>query len=180
MYTVFNNARREILYIFCDFCFFFWDRVSLYRPGCPGTHSVDQAGLELRNLPASASQVPGLKACATTGLSGPSLCKQCNYRQAAKPCCDLISYYGSTRSSLAHSTVKPHNANLDSVHISLPTSCRSTRFWAELRMGFHGDLVIASLEGVQVSPVFSGPWHFQNLFCPGATVVGKLSCVIKL
>jgi hypothetical protein len=33
----------------------FRDRVSLYSPGCPGTHSVDQAGLELRNLPASAS-----------------------------------------------------------------------------------------------------------------------------
>jgi hypothetical protein len=41
-------------------------RVSLCSPGCPGTHSVDQAGLELRNLPASASQVLGLKACATT------------------------------------------------------------------------------------------------------------------
>jgi hypothetical protein len=35
----------------------FWDRVSLCSPGCPGTHSVDQAGLELRNPPASASQV---------------------------------------------------------------------------------------------------------------------------
>jgi hypothetical protein len=45
--------------------FFFQDRVSLYSPGCPGTHSVDQAGLELRNLPASAFQVPGLKACTT-------------------------------------------------------------------------------------------------------------------
>jgi hypothetical protein len=45
--------------------FVFRDRVSLYSPGCPGTHSVDQAGLELRNLPASASQVLGLKACAT-------------------------------------------------------------------------------------------------------------------
>jgi hypothetical protein len=44
----------------------FQDRVSLYSPGCPGTHSVDQAGLELRNLPASASQVLELKACATT------------------------------------------------------------------------------------------------------------------
>jgi hypothetical protein len=43
----------------------FRDRVSLYIPGCPGTHSVDQAGLELRNLPASASQVLGLKVCAT-------------------------------------------------------------------------------------------------------------------
>jgi hypothetical protein len=49
---------------------FFRDRVSLYSPGCPGIHSVDQAGLELRNLPASASQVLGLKACATT----PGLC----------------------------------------------------------------------------------------------------------
>jgi hypothetical protein len=47
-------------------CFlFFWDRVSLYSPGCPGTHFVDQAGLEFRNPPASASRVLGLKACAT-------------------------------------------------------------------------------------------------------------------
>jgi hypothetical protein len=38
----------------------------LYSPSCPGTHSVDQAGLELRELPASASRVLGLKACATT------------------------------------------------------------------------------------------------------------------
>jgi hypothetical protein len=44
----------------------FRDRVSLYSPGCPGTHFVDQAGLKLRNPPASASQVLGLKACATT------------------------------------------------------------------------------------------------------------------
>jgi hypothetical protein len=44
----------------------FRDRVSLYSPGCPGTHSVDQADLELRNPPASASPVLGLKACTTT------------------------------------------------------------------------------------------------------------------
>jgi hypothetical protein len=44
----------------------FRDRVSPYSRGCPGTHSVDQAGLELRNPPASASQVLGLKACSTT------------------------------------------------------------------------------------------------------------------
>jgi hypothetical protein len=56
----------------CDYgkffvCLFvFRDRVSLYSPGCPRTHSVNQASLELRNLPASASQVLGLKACATT------------------------------------------------------------------------------------------------------------------
>jgi hypothetical protein len=43
----------------------FWDRVSLCSPGCPGTHFVDHAGLKLRNLPASVSQVLGLKACAT-------------------------------------------------------------------------------------------------------------------
>jgi hypothetical protein len=39
----------------CLFVFVFRDRVSLYSPGCPGTHFVDQAGLQLRNLPASAS-----------------------------------------------------------------------------------------------------------------------------
>ena len=66
------------IYLFIYFigffvCLFFVlrDRVSLYSPGCPGTHSVDQAGLELRNLPASTStsQVLGLKACATTPSS---------------------------------------------------------------------------------------------------------------
>jgi hypothetical protein len=41
------------------------DRVFLCSPGCPGTHFVDQAGLQLRNLPASTSRVLGLKACAT-------------------------------------------------------------------------------------------------------------------
>jgi hypothetical protein len=45
--------------------FVFRNRVFLCSPGCPGTHSVDQAGLKLRNLPVSASQVLGLKACAT-------------------------------------------------------------------------------------------------------------------
>jgi hypothetical protein len=58
-----------VVFLFC-FVFVlvsvFWDRVSLYSPGCPGTHFVDQAGLELRNLPASAFWVQGLKACATT------------------------------------------------------------------------------------------------------------------
>jgi hypothetical protein len=52
----------------CLFCFVllvFRDRVFPCSPGCPGTHFVDQAGLELRNLPASASRVLGLKACAT-------------------------------------------------------------------------------------------------------------------
>jgi hypothetical protein len=30
----------------------FQDRVSLFNPGYTGTHSVDQAGLKLRNPPA--------------------------------------------------------------------------------------------------------------------------------
>jgi hypothetical protein len=46
--------------------FGFPDGVSLCSPGCPGAHSVDQAGLKLRNPPASVSQVLGLKVCATT------------------------------------------------------------------------------------------------------------------
>ena len=46
----------------------FWDRVSLCSPGCPGNHSVDQAVLEPRNPPVSASQVLELKACATPFL----------------------------------------------------------------------------------------------------------------
>jgi hypothetical protein len=50
---------------FSTLIFFFRDRVSLCRLGCPGAHSVVQAGLELRDPPASASQVLGLKACAT-------------------------------------------------------------------------------------------------------------------
>jgi hypothetical protein len=33
--------------------FVFRDNVSLCSPGCPGTHFVDQAGLELRDPPAS-------------------------------------------------------------------------------------------------------------------------------
>ena len=45
--------------------FVFRDRVSLCNSGCPGTHFVDQAGLELRDPPISASQA-GLKVCTTT------------------------------------------------------------------------------------------------------------------
>jgi hypothetical protein len=51
-----------VLFCFVLFCFF---ETGLHSPGCTGIHSVEQAGLELRNLPASASQVLGLKVCAT-------------------------------------------------------------------------------------------------------------------
>jgi hypothetical protein len=54
-----------LLLLFCSCCCL-PDRVSLYSPGCPGTYFVDQAGLDLRNPPASASQVLGLKMCSTT------------------------------------------------------------------------------------------------------------------
>ena len=69
------NGASKAVFFFCCCCFvlffvfcflFFPDRVSLCNPCCPGTHSVDQAGIELRNVTASATQVLGLKACATT------------------------------------------------------------------------------------------------------------------
>jgi hypothetical protein len=74
------NLEPGILFLFCFvlvfvclfvclfICLFlvFQGSVSLCSPGSPGTHSVDQAGLELRNSPASASQVLGLKARTTT------------------------------------------------------------------------------------------------------------------
>jgi hypothetical protein len=65
--------RLFILFYFISFLFLFLvfrNRVSLYSPADPGTHSEDQAGLKLRNPPASssasASRVLGLKVCATT------------------------------------------------------------------------------------------------------------------
>jgi hypothetical protein len=63
-----DRAQHLSSYCSCLFvCLFvFRDRVSLYSPGCPGTQLVNQAGLELRNLPTSASRVLGLKVCATT------------------------------------------------------------------------------------------------------------------
>jgi hypothetical protein len=66
-----HKALRNQVIIFFFFFFFlvFRDRVSLCSPGCPGTHFVDQAGLKLRNPPASASWVLELKACATTSGS---------------------------------------------------------------------------------------------------------------
>ena len=74
-YNIYNWQRKEpectgyMLssdFFFLSFSFLvFRDKVSLYSPGYPGTHSVDQAGLELRNPPASASWVLGLKVFAT-------------------------------------------------------------------------------------------------------------------
>ena len=44
----------------------FQDRIALCSPCCPGTYFVDQADLEIRNPPGSASQMLGLKACTIT------------------------------------------------------------------------------------------------------------------
>jgi hypothetical protein len=58
-----------LLYFFfvCLFLFLFFETGFLcVALSCPGTHFVDQAGLKLRNPPASASQVLGLKSCSIT------------------------------------------------------------------------------------------------------------------
>jgi hypothetical protein len=70
-----TNHSFFCLFVFLFFCFVFRDRVSLYSLGYPGAHFVDQAGLELRNPPASASGVLGLKVCATTAQPHQSLLK---------------------------------------------------------------------------------------------------------
>jgi hypothetical protein len=52
---------------------FFQDRVSLYIPGCPETLYIDQAGLELKDLPTSASLSTGIKGlCHCTLLIPPT------------------------------------------------------------------------------------------------------------
>ena len=73
----------------CLFVCLFQDRVSMCSPGCPGTHFVDQTGLELRDPPASASQVLGSKACTTTA----QLC------MGVLPTCVLGACVGQKRAS---------------------------------------------------------------------------------
>jgi hypothetical protein len=65
-----ERTHQNLFVVVVVLFLFFRDRVSLCSPGCPGTHSVDQAGLELRNPPASASQMLGLKACVITAWPG--------------------------------------------------------------------------------------------------------------
>jgi hypothetical protein len=60
-------------YLLC-FCFVILARVAIYSLGSPKTLSVDQSGLKFRDLPASASQVLGLKACVTTAWPGLCVC----------------------------------------------------------------------------------------------------------
>jgi hypothetical protein len=46
----FQSCSNRFFFLFL---FFFETGFLCCSPGCPGTHSVDQAGLELRNPPAS-------------------------------------------------------------------------------------------------------------------------------
>ena len=60
---VVDVVKLECFVLFCFVLFCFPRQVFFFllcSPGCPGTHSVDQASLELRNLPASASRVLGI------------------------------------------------------------------------------------------------------------------------
>jgi len=102
--SVFSTAPRTSIYslILILFCYFFIPPTfffffgfsrqgSLYTPGCPGTHSVDQAGFELIDPPASASRVLGSKACATTtqpelSSDSPEEGFRSHYRWSEPPC----------------------------------------------------------------------------------------------
>jgi hypothetical protein len=66
IYFILSFSFVVVVVVFGFLVVVFQDRVSLYSPGCSGTHSIDQTGLKLRNLPASASQVLGLKVSDTT------------------------------------------------------------------------------------------------------------------
>jgi hypothetical protein len=52
-----------VVVLFCFVFICFWDRISLYSPGHPGTHCIDQAVLELRDPPVSVSWLLELNAC---------------------------------------------------------------------------------------------------------------------
>ena len=90
-------------------------RVSLCSPDCLGTHSVDQTDLELRNLPASASQVLGLKAWATTARlhsyfftelnhqSQPAASWTCKAHLSSTPLCFLSYFQNAIPSQLTRS-----------------------------------------------------------------------------
>jgi hypothetical protein len=111
----------------------FRDKVSLSSPGCPGTHFVDQAGLELKNPPASASQVLGLKANATTAWLPLSFdVSDLRYPQIAKNpmvfnCSEggflLINIFLSV---LQHTLCRPSLKGIKSILISYDAQCFSS------------------------------------------------------
>ena len=104
VWFLFILPRLEILYVCVSVCLFvcFRDRVSLCSPGCPGTHSVDQA-ID-RDPPASASRVLGLKACTTTpGYVCISKCQNKIYDREA-----ILVFYGKSKKNLVFSWEKLH------------------------------------------------------------------------
>jgi hypothetical protein len=103
------------------FCFVFQDRVSLCSPGCPGTHFVDQASLELRNPPVSASQVLGLKACATTARPFPWILTWNKY-------VDKISHFCVQSTNPLHMGTDIHI----STHTHMHKHMMSIHIWAHI------------------------------------------------
>jgi hypothetical protein len=78
----------------------------LCSPDRPETHSVDQAGLELRNPPASASQVLGLKLCATTVQLGTISWVALPHAELSLFChCDKAPWPRQLREERVHLTV---------------------------------------------------------------------------
>lgn len=61
--VILRYSSYEILFLLF---YLFRGRALLCSPGCPGILAVDQADLELRDQPASASRVLKLKMCAAT------------------------------------------------------------------------------------------------------------------
>ena len=61
-----SSSFSSSSFFFFSFFLFSWDSLSLFILDHPGTHSVDQAVFELRDLPTSASQMLGLKVCTIT------------------------------------------------------------------------------------------------------------------
>jgi hypothetical protein len=62
-----HGRGRELTPASCPLASSHRDRVSLHNSDCLEIHYVNQAGLKLRDLPASVSQVLKLKVCTATG-----------------------------------------------------------------------------------------------------------------
>jgi hypothetical protein len=89
-FSVYGFTLKSLIHldlsIFLFFFFFFFESgflCVLCSPGCPGTHSVDQADLELRNLVASDSQVLGLMVCTITAQLHLNLLRMINMKLSA-------------------------------------------------------------------------------------------------
>ena len=59
VFVLFGFGFISFVFVFVFVCLF--ETGFLCSPDCPGTHSVGQAGLKLRNLPAFAFNVLGIK-----------------------------------------------------------------------------------------------------------------------